>query len=128
MKRIQLFLLFCIHCCWSLVALGHEGHDHGPVSIKSALEISLKAAREYSAGASPFDIGLLPGSWARLSKNNATIHANQLGYYIVALNNPHEGKVAYFKIRLDGTITGANFTGLFTEMSAKSSNSSMSDG
>ncbi len=120
MKLVKNLVLFSLHWCWSLIAHGHDGHVHGPVSIKSALEISVQAAKEYSVQASPFGFGLLPVSWGRLTKENATIHANKLGYYIVALDNPREGKVVYFKIQLDGIVAGANFTGVFTDSSTSS--------
>jgi hypothetical protein len=113
---------------WSSLTQAHEGHDHAPVSIKSAIEISLKSAKKYSISGSPFAIGKLPSSWALLTDSDASIHENGRGYYVVGLNNPQEGKTLYLKIMLDGAIAGANYSGEFASMSANSSSSAHSGG
>ncbi len=94
-------------------AFAHEGHDHAPVSMKSAIEIGLQTAAQYTESEPPFAIGKLPGSWAALEKNDASIHENGRGYYVVALNNKQESKTLYIKILLSSEIADANYTGDF---------------
>ncbi len=132
MKRqlinIVWFRVFLISFLWSQFALAHEGHEHAPVSIKSALEIGLKMAKKYAASSPPFAVGKLPASWASLTEADASIYENGRGYYVVAINNVQETKTLYLKIQLDGTIAGANFTGNFAESSSASSLSAKSGG
>lgn len=127
MKLLSVVLLG-FACCSSLIAAAHEGHNHAPVSIKSALEISVQSAKNYSIKASPFVVGQLSASWASLSEQDAQIHENKLGYYVVSLHNPHEQRTLYFKILLDGTVAGANYTGNFATASANSSSVGTSGG
>lgn len=101
----------------------HEGHDHVPVSLKSALEISLKTVKKYVRTESPFAIGKLPSSWAACTEADASIHENGRGYYVVAVNNPQKSKTLYLKILLDGSIAGANYTGEFVLSSSGASSS-----
>lgn len=112
----------------SLSALAHEGHDHTPVSLKSALELGLKTAKKYSASTSPFVIGKLSPSWALLTEADTRIHENGRGYYVVAVNNAQEVKTLYLNILLDGTIAGANYTGEFVISSSVASSSVKSGG
>ncbi len=103
------------------IAGAHEGHDHAPVSMKSAIEIGLKAAKRYTKMPSPFDVDKLPLSWTQVGEANANIFENGRGYYVVSIVNPAEAKTIYIKIRLDGDVIGANYTGNFTSLSANSS-------
>ncbi len=132
MKLLSGKMLWCwvILCgfLWSQFALAHEGHDHAPVSIKSALEISLKTVKKYSASTSPFAIGKLPSSWASLTEADARIHENGRGYYVVAVNNMQEAKTLYLKILLDGSIAGANYSGDFAISSSVVVSSAKSGG
>ncbi|PUA28536.1 MAG: hypothetical protein B0W54_19055 [Cellvibrio sp. 79] len=121
MKYLLRSLVFGISCLLALASYGHEGHEHGPVSIKAALEIGLKAVKNYSIKPSPFVVGQLPASWASLTEDDAKIHENKIGYYIVRVENMQEKQTVYLKILLDGTIKDANYTGIFTISSAKSS-------
>lgn len=104
-------------------ALAHEGHDHGPVSIKSALEIALKTAREYTQSPSPFMGERLAPGWAQLGSADARIHENGRGFYWVVLHNPQERRDLYIKILLDGEIAAATFDEKFLSDSASSNNS-----
>ncbi len=132
MKRqlinIVLFRVFLISFLWSQFALAHEGHEHAPVSIKSALEIGVKTAKNYAASSSPFAVGKLPASWASLTEADVSIYENGRGYYVVAVNNEQEAKTLYLKILLDGAIAGANYTGNFAASSSVSSISASSGG
>lgn len=103
------------------VAWAHEGHGHAPVSMKSAIGIGLEAAKRYTTMPSPFEVDKLPLSWAQVSEANANIFENGRGYYVVSIVNPAEAKTIYIKIRLDGELIGANYTGDFTSVSANSS-------
>lgn len=123
MKYLLRSVMFGFSCLLALASYGHEGHEHGPVSIKSALEIGLKTVKNYSAKPSPFEVGQLPASWAMLAESDAKIHENKLGYYIVRVDNPQEKQTVYLKVLLDGTVNGANYTGVFAVSSAKSSSS-----
>lgn len=104
-------------------ALAHEGHDHAPVSIKSALEIALKTAREYTQSPSPFIGERLAPGWAQLGSADARIHENGRGFYWVAVHNPQELRDLYIKILLDGEIAAATFDEKFPSGSASSKNS-----
>ncbi|HTF95177.1 MAG TPA: DUF6488 family protein [Cellvibrio sp.] len=106
---------------WGQAGIAHEGHDHAPVSMKSAIDIGLKTAKKYSVSESPFGLGKLSASWAGLSDADASIHENGRGYYVVGVKNPQEGKTLYLKIMLDGKISGANYDGNFTVSSNASS-------
>jgi hypothetical protein len=110
------FTLVIVPSVWA-----HEGHDHAPVSMKSAIEIGLEAAKRYTKMPSPFDVDKLPLSWAQVGEANANIYENGRGYYVVSIVNPAEAKTIYIKIRLDGELIGANYTGDFTNVSANSS-------
>lgn len=110
------FALLMAQAVWA-----HEGHDHTPVSMKSAIELGLKAAQRYTETPSPFAVGKLPPSWAQVNKANASIFENGRGYYVVAIANPAEEKTLYVKIRLDGDVIGANYTGEFSGVSVNSS-------
>lgn len=125
MKWLTGWMLWLVGVLLIQVAWAHEGHDHGPVSMKSAIEISLKAVRQYSSSQAPFSLGQLPPSWAQLDEGSASIHENGRGYYVVALNNAQEAKTLYLKVLLDGTVASANYSGLFTPASAVSSSVSM---
>lgn len=126
MKYLLRSVMFGLSSLLALASYGHEGHEHGPVSIKAALEIGLKTVKNYSAKPSPFEVGQLPASWATLTENDAKIYENKLGYYIVRVDNPQEKQAVYLKVLLDGTVNGANYTGVFAVSSAKSSFSSAS--
>ncbi len=128
MKYLLRITVICICSLWGLAVYGHEGHDHGPVSIKSALEIGIKTAKRYAGKISPYEAGKLSASWANLSGDDAKIHENKLGYYVVSLNNQRENKILYVKILLDGSIAGANYSGDFPVVSAPSSSLPMSGG
>lgn len=114
MKLLMKFGVGFLALLWVQISMAHEGHDHAPVSMKSAVEIGLKTAAEYTQKPSPFAIGKLPESWASLEQSDAVIHENGRGFYVVALNNKAENKILYIKIRLDSEIEGANFTGEFS--------------
>mgnify|MGYP001554369053 CR=1 FL=1 len=126
MKYLLCGVLFGLSSLLALVSYGHEGHEHGPVSIKAALEIGLQTVKNYSARPSPFEVGQLPASWATLTESDAKIHENKLGYYIVRVNNPQEKQTVYLKVLLDGTVNGANYTGVVSFSSVKSSSSTIS--
>ncbi|WP_039915216.1 DUF6488 family protein [Cellvibrio mixtus] len=128
MKYFLRITMICICSLLGLAVYGHEGHEHGPVSIKSALEISIKTAGRYAGKLSPYEAGKLANSWANLSRDDAKIHENKLGYYVVSLNNPQENKILYIKILLDGSIAGANYSGNFQAVSAPSSSLPVSGG
>jgi hypothetical protein len=103
------------------IVWAHEGHDHTPVSMKSAIEIALKAAKRYTKTPSSFDVDKLPLSWAQVGEANASIFENGRGYYVVSIVNPAEAKTIYIKIRLDGAVIGATYTADFIGVSANSS-------
>ncbi len=111
MKLVWIFALCGL--IWSQSGTAHEGHDHAPVSMKSAIDIGVDTAKKYSVSESPFGLGKLPASWAGLSDADASIHENGRGYYVVAVKNPQEQKTLYLKIMLDGKIAGANYDGNF---------------
>jgi len=128
MKYLLHVAMFAFASLLAGASYGHEGHEHGPVSIKSALDISLKTLKDYSVKPSPFEVGQLPASWATLTEDDAKIHENKLGYYIVRVDNPQENQTIYVKVLLDGTVNGANYTGVFAVSSVKSSSSYSSGG
>ncbi len=114
MKHLLRVVMAIICSVLPLITIGHEGHDHGPVTMKSAIEISLKTIKSYTKAPSPFTVGQLPPSWAQLRDSDARIHENGRGYYVVALNNSREAKTIYLKILLDGAIADANYSGNFS--------------
>lgn len=113
MKLLKTFGVALCALLWSLSSTAHEWHDHAPVSMKSAIEIGLKTAAQYTQASASPPVGKLTESWAALEKSDASIHENGRGYYVVALNNKNENKTLYVKILLDGEIENANFTGEF---------------
>lgn len=92
----------------------HEGHDHGPVSMKKAVAIALVSARDFSLNAQP-QLGLpqLEQSWGNLPDVAAQIVENGRGYYLVKVDNPMQAKTLYVRILLDGRVDAANFSGDF---------------
>lgn len=95
------------------VAQAHEGHEHGPVSMKKAAEIALATARDASLKAQPaLDLPQLDKSWRNLPESAAQIVENGRGFYWVKVENPAQAKVLYVRIMLDGRVDAANFSGV----------------
>lgn len=103
------------------VSWAHEGHDHAPVSMKSAIDIALKTTAQYTKKPSSFFNEKLPTSWAMLENSQADIHENGRGYYIVSLHNNVENETLYLKVLLNGDVAGANKSGVFSSTSKNSS-------
>lgn len=105
-----------------LFAQAHEGHEHGPVTMKRAVEIALATAHDASLNAVPL-LGLpqLDQSWRNLPASAAQIYENGRGYYLVSVANPAQAKTLYVRILLDGRVDAANFSGDFVSSVATSS-------
>lgn len=103
-------------------AQAHESHDHGPVTMKKAVEIALATVRDFSINAQP-SLGLpqLDQSWGNLPENAVRIYENGRGYYLVSIENPAQMKKLYLRIMLDGRVDAANFSGDFASSMATSS-------
>lgn len=90
----------------------HEGHEHGPVSMKKAVEIALTTARDASHKPLPaLALPQLEGSWEELPETAAQIVENGRGYYWVRVDNPAQEKTLYLRVLLDGRVDAANFSG-----------------
>lgn len=103
-------------------AHAHEGHEHGPVTMKRAVDIALATARDASLNAEPL-LGLpqLDQSWRDLPASAVQIYENGRGYYLVSISNPAQAKTLYVRILLDGRVDAANFSGDFVSSAATSS-------
>ncbi len=103
------------------LAQAHEGHDHGPVTMKKAVEIALATTQDYTRKVPPFGLPQLDQSWHNLPANAARIHENGRGYYLVSVENAAQAKTLYVRILLDGRIDAANFSGNFASSATTSS-------
>lgn len=103
-------------------AQAHEGHEHGPVTMKRAVDIALATARDASLHPEPLlELPQLDQSWRDLPANAAQIYENGRGYYLVSIANPAQAKTLYVRILLDGRVDAANFSGDFVSSAATSS-------
>ncbi len=101
------------------VVQAHEGHEHGPVSMKKATEIALATARDASIKAQPaLDLPQLDKSWRNLPESAAQIVENGRGFYWVKVENPAQAQTLYVRIMLDGRVDAANFSGVPASSSA----------
>lgn len=106
------------------VTQAHEGHEHGSVTMKKAVEIALATARDASINAQPaLGLAQLDRSWRNLPASAAQIYKNGRGYYLVSVANPSQAKTLYVRILLDGRVEAANFSGDFVSSAASSSTS-----
>ncbi|MEN0038747.1 MAG: DUF6488 family protein [Cellvibrio sp.] len=120
MKRLALLVCASLFLLVAPILSAHEGHDHTPVSMKKAVEIALATVHDYSLKQPPFGLQSLDKSWRGLPQTAAQIHKNELGYYVVGVTNPQQGKTLYIRILLDASVTGANYTGEFSDVSGSS--------
>lgn len=110
---LQICSVMMVLCLFSAVQ-AHEGHEHGPVTMKKATEIALAVARDGSAKAQPaLDLGQLDKTWGKLPAEAAKIIENGRGYYVVKVDNSAQSKTLYVRVLLDGRVDAANFSGEF---------------
>lgn len=117
----KLLQIFSATIMLMLVAVvqAHEGHEHGPVTMKKATEIALTTARDASLKAQPaLDLPQLDKSWRNLPESAAQIVENGRGFYWVKIENPAQAKTLYVRIMLNGRVDIANFSGVSTSSSA----------
>jgi len=104
------FLLLALGWClmlWMPASFAHEGHAHTPVNMKSALELALKTADDYTRAAPPFAAEPLAASWRGLPQSAASLVENGIGYYRVQVVNTATAELLLLKITLDGDIATA---------------------
>lgn len=117
--KLFFYALFLLSAAMSTYIEAHEGHHHGPVSMKAAAELALQAAQEYTQESPPFGLTELDDSWKNLPDSAAQIIENGHGFYVVSVENPKASEILYVRILLDGTIDNArlgsgNFQGNFS--------------
>lgn len=119
MRKLMQILTAIIVVLMFVPAQAHEGHEHGPVSMKKATEIALATARDASQKALPaLDLPQLDKSWRNLPESAAQIVENGRGFYWVKIENPAQAKALYVRIMLDGRVDIANFSGVSTSSAA----------
>lgn len=110
MKHIFALLISCV--LFSSTALGHGG-SHDPIPPESAQKVATYVANQFTDMDPGLGFGKLPKSWLNLPVEQATMHKQGKGYYIVKLDNKEAEKSLYVLMAISGEVYDANFTGEF---------------
>lgn len=115
MKALVSVLLFGALCSVPPV-IAHEGHDHSFITEPAATLVGKDYSVQLTQKDGGFGFGKLPESWRKVPAQNAKLHRNGEGYYIVTVTNDVEQKTLYVLMTSNGEVYDANFTGEFKDL------------
>ncbi|AMO69620.1 hypothetical protein DOK_15039 [gamma proteobacterium BDW918] len=108
--RIALCLLASLFISSNLLA---HGSGHAPISEQKALLIATQITKGFANVDPQLGFGKVPGSWANIASDAATIFESGDGYRIVKVVNPNEESALYILMSDEGEVYDANISGKF---------------
>lgn len=113
-KRLSTSFVLFITLALSQMAWSHGG-THTTVDAKQAVSISQSAASKMSKKNYGLSFGQLPVSWAGVKASDISLKQELKNFFVMAVNNPQEGKTLYVLVGKNGDVYDANFTGEFSK-------------
>ncbi|WP_414728811.1 DUF6488 family protein [Zhongshania aliphaticivorans] len=108
--RMTLCLLASLFISSNLLA---HGSGHAPISEQKALLIATQITKGFANIDPQLGFGKVPGSWANIASDAATIFESGDGYRIVKVVNPNEESALYILMSDEGEVYDANTSGKF---------------
>lgn len=110
--KLRMTLCLLASLCISSNLLAH-GSGHAPISEQKALLIATQITKGFANIDPQLGFGKVPGSWANITSDAATIYQSGDGYRIIKVINPNEEGALYILMSDEGEVYDANTSGKF---------------